>query len=155
MGPVDDERAFAGPVDDAQASEYLAAEAAWREREQVVTLCPGGPLIRNDLPGQTFLAPALFRTGSLEAMPLRASLADPPQQLLSSGLPLAGPLLVVHRCEDPATAEQLLEELTPSGRGRLRFGSRPRNLILRPEDRQIHGALLVERLPPGLPEPRP
>src|SRR5262249_30419621 len=33
MGPVDDERAFAGPVDEQHAASFLAAEASWRARE--------------------------------------------------------------------------------------------------------------------------
>ncbi|MFO7564151.1 MAG: hypothetical protein R6X02_16010 [Enhygromyxa sp.] len=147
MGPVDDERAFAGPVDEQRAAQFLTAEAAWRAREGVTTICPGGRLERADALGQIFLAPALVRSPTItdDALPL-----DEP--------PLLGPLLVIHPVagDDPERrGEALLEQLTSRGHGRLRFGVKPRGVVLHREDRQIHGALLVERLPPGLPEPRP
>lgn len=150
MGPVDDERAFAGPVDEQQAEQFLAADAAWRAHPGVTTICPGGRLERADAPGQLFLAPALLRDSTI---------AD--DSLPSEEPPLVGPMLVIYPVAPVAgeSAEQrgeaLLEHFAPKGYGHLRFGSKPREILLRPEDRQIHGALLVERLAPGLPEPRP
>ncbi len=147
MGPIADERAFAGPVDEQHAIEFLAAEAAWRAREDIETICPGGRLERADAPGQTFLAPALLRHEPLEA-------ATPPTDEPA----LVGPILVVYPItgNDPErSGETLLDHFAPRGHGRLRFGLKPRDVALHRDDRQIHGALLVERLPPGLPEPRP
>ena len=142
MGPVDDEQAFAGPVTDDRVAAYLHALAHWSELEGVQTLCAGSTLQRSDAPGQRFLAPSLFR-------------AAPEGPAMDPASAPVGPMLIVHPVTDGAQAEALLESLTPAGHGRVRFGSKPRALELRPEDRQIHGALLVERLPPGLPEPRP
>jgi hypothetical protein len=151
MGPVDDERAFAGPVDEPRAAQFLAAHAAWRAREGITTICPGGRLERADAPGLPFLAPALFRSPTItDDSQLEASLADEPA--------LIGPLLVIQPVAGEAAerrAELLLDRLADPGRGRLRFGVKPRDVVLHRDDRQIHGALLVERLPPGLPEPRP
>jgi hypothetical protein len=159
MGTVDDEHAFAGSVDAARAARFTAAERAWRERESVVTLCPGGQLEHaNREPGrepgrepESFLAPALLR-----APPLHGD-------ELPEGEPsICGPMLVVYpvlpNTDDAASiarGERLLDHFAGRELGRLRFGSKPRELTLRPIDRQLHGALLVERLPPGLPEPRP
>ena len=152
MGPVADEHAFAGPVEDERAERFMKAEADWRAREGVTTICPGARLHRSDAPGELFLAPALFR----------ASLED--GELPVDEPPLDGPILVVYPVPGApagdATAaglfgERLLEHFAGSDRGHLRFGAKPRELSLRAIDGQIHGALLVERLPPGLPEPRP
>ncbi len=140
MGPVDDEQAFAGPVDESRAERFLEVEAAWRACAEVDSLCPGARLERPDSSPHVYLAPALVR-------------ADPEE---SSSLPEPfGPMLVLHPVADQARAEALLEQLSAPDHARLRFGIKPRNVVLREGDRQIHGALLVERLPPGLPEPRP
>lgn len=147
MGPVDDEHAFAGPVDERRAQQFLVDEAAWRAREQVTTICPGGRLRRANAPGQTFLAPAL----------VRARIHD--GELPTDEPALRGPILVVYPVGGGGDAdvrgERVLDHFAPRGHGHLRFGSKPRELTLRRGDRQVHGALLVERLPPGLPEPRP
>jgi hypothetical protein len=152
MSSVDDEQAFAGPVDSTRAERFAAAERAWRGRESVVTICPGGELEHADRGRKSsgsFLAPALLR-----APPLHAS-------ELPEGEPsTCGPMLVVYGVPNTderaaATGERLLEHFAGRELGHLRFGNKPRDLTLRPIDRQLHGALLVERLPPGLPEPRP
>jgi hypothetical protein len=147
MGTVDDEHAFAGPVHERRAEQFLADEAAWHAREQVTTICPGGRLRRANAPGLAFLAPALFRVRITD------------EQLPTDEPELHGPILVVYPVGADAAAEargeRLLEHFAPRGHGHLRFGSKPRELTLRRVDRQVHGALLVERLPPGLPEPRP
>jgi hypothetical protein len=140
MGPVEDEQAFAGPVDESRAQRYLEVEAAWRASGDVQTLCPGGRLERPDVGSFVYLAPALLR-------------ADPEA---TRELPEPfGPMLVLHHAADEARAEALVERLSAPDHARLRFGTKPRSVTLREDDRQIHGALLVERLPPGLPEPRP
>lgn len=157
MGTVDDEHAFAGPVDADRAAQFRAAEHAWRAREGVVTLCPGGQLEhanRASADGResgSFLAPALLR-----APPVH-------DDVLPEGEPsICGPMLIVvpvlpTTADENAMArgERLLDHFAGRELGRLRFGNKPRDLTLRPIDRQLHGALLVERLPPGLPEPRP
>ena len=154
MGPVNDPRAFAGPVDEARADRYLVSEAAWRERRGYTTLCAGGRLERPDDGGGCFLAPALLRGPTLDDPAQLPARVDEPQ--------LAGPLLILHPVAGPRPeqlGEQLLEHLAGEGYGRLRFGrARPGMLPSShpsADSRQIHGALLVERLPPGLPEPRP
>jgi hypothetical protein len=165
MGPVDDEHAFAGPVDSARALQFAAAERAWRERESVVTICPGGQLehattstevgraSQSSFLDASFLAPALLR-----APPVHRD------QLPEAEPSICGPMLVIYSImpitpgtvdEAAARGEQLLDHFAGRKLGRLRFGNKPRELTLGPNDRQLHGALLVERLPPGLPEPRP
>jgi len=147
MGPIEDECAFAGPVTEQRATAFIAAEAAWRAREGVITTCPGGRLERADAPGSSFLAPALVWAPPIvdDTLP-----SDEPEPI--------GPMLIVYRVTGPDAeprAEALLEHLAPRPHGHLRFGVKPRDLVLGRDDRQIHGALLVERLAPGLPEPRP
>lgn len=140
MGPVDDELAFAGPVAPERAEAFLSVEARWRAHAEVRTLCPGARLERPEGGSLTYLAPALLR-------------ADPDA---TSDLPAPlGPMLILHAAADEVRGEALLERLCGEQLGRLRFGVEPRGLVLREGDRQHHGALLVERLPPGLPEPRP
>lgn len=154
MGTVDDEQAFAGPVDSRRAGQFAAAERAWRGRESVITICPGGELEhaeRGRPSCGSFLAPALLRAPAL-----------PGNQLPEGEPSTCGPMLVMYPVlpttpnEDAAaTGERLLQHFAGHELGHLRFGNKPRELTLRPIDRQLHGALLVERLPPGLPEPRP
>lgn len=152
MGPVDDELAFAGPVDDARAQQFTEADRAWRARESVVTICPGGQLEHASRAStSSFLAPALLRVATVED-----------DRLPEDEPTLCGPMLVIYpiapTTSDEAAAargERLLDHFAGRELGRLRFGSKPRDVTLRRSDRQLHGALLVERLPPGLPEPRP
>ncbi len=140
MGPVDDEEAFAGPVDERRAERFLDVDAVWQAAEGVKVLCAGGRLQRAGSERLCFLAPALLRA------PIEATVGLPEP---------VGPMLILHPIADPSLAEAELERLTKSGEGRLRFGSKPRHIELRGDDRVFHGALLAERLPPGLPEPRP
>src|SRR5690606_26025505 len=135
MGPIDDDRAFAGPVTEQRAIEFLAAEAAWREREGVITICPGGRLQRADAPGLPFLAPAVVRAPAITDDALPDNEPAP-----------VGPMLIVYPVigdADEARGEALLQHFAPRPHGHLRFGAKPRDLVLRRDDRQIHGALLV------------
>jgi hypothetical protein len=134
MGPASDPESFAGPVDVALRDSFLEAVARWEAHDGVTVWAPGGGLERAGDSG-IYLAPALFAT-------------DWP----APDLPLEGPMLVVVRCtvdEARAAAENAARQ---SGHA-IQIGGRDRTY---PGDvRVIRGALLVERLPPGLPEPRP
>ena len=134
MGPPDDPRVFTGPVDAGVRKDFLEAQAAWSEHEDVEVVCPGGDLQRADDPSH-YLAPALFAT-------------DWPVP----ELPVAGPMLVLVRCnENEALASA--EAAARDGGQVIAVGARKGRY---PGDvRYIRGALLVERLPPGLPKPRP
>lgn len=150
MGPVDDEKAFAGPVDPARAERYLAAQAGWSARAGITTLCRGGRLLRADHPELQFLAPALFRAEGDDGSP-PSVVGGAPERI--------GPMLLllpVIGARARERAEAKLEQLRGSDSAEaMRFGVPRRGVAVRPNDRQIDGALLVERLPPGLPEPRP
>ena len=151
MGPVDDERAFSGPVTELNADLYLACDKRWRGHEGITTICPGDRLQRADAPEACFLAPALFRAPSFAGE----------FEVVDTLPACAGPMLVVHPVAESADERELGERLLTrlaqerGHGGHLRFGHKPREVELRPIDHQVHGALLVERLPPGLPEPRP
>ncbi len=143
MGPSDDDLAFAGPVTEAEAERFLSSERRWRLRPGARVLCSGGRLEHTSCTRQrpAFLAPALIRV------------AEDPES--PSPEPLEGPLLLIHPVADADAGTLLLDRLAPSGTLRLRIGESPRGLQPQRGDRQFHGALLAERLPPGLPEPRP
>jgi hypothetical protein len=134
MGPADDPGSFTGPVDASVRDAFLDANAAWGAQEGVEVLCPGCVLERAADP-QHYLAPALFVT-------------DWPVP----ELPTPGPMLVLVRCDEQqalAGAEAAARE----GGQIIALGGKKNRY---PGDvRLIRGALLVERLPPGLPEPRP
>lgn len=134
MGPASEPGAFAGPVSVEQAEGYEAQLATLGATEGVETLIGGGRLTR--LGSGNYLAPALFAA-----------------QGAGPDVAGDGPWLVLHRV--PKTqADACLERLAGPRRGRIWVGptssSRPRV-----DDRRFEGALLLERLPPGLPKPRP
>jgi hypothetical protein len=134
IGPADDPGSFAGPVDAATRDGFLAAVAAWSAHADVTTWCDGGPLERAGDDG-IYLAPALM-------------CVDWP----APELPLEGPMLVVVRCDvEHARAE--IEAAARDGAQVVQVGGRP--IGFASDVRHIRGALLIERLPPGLPEPRP
>jgi hypothetical protein len=134
MGPASDPDSFAGPVDEAGRDAFVEAIARWERHEGVTVWAPGAVLERAEDRG-IYLAPALFAA----EWPI-------------PDLPLDGPLLVVVRCTvDQARAAA--ENAARQGGQAIQVGGRARTY---PGDvRVIRGALLVERLPPGLPEPRP
>ncbi|MEZ4449307.1 MAG: hypothetical protein R3B09_07495 [Nannocystaceae bacterium] len=143
MGPPSELGAFAGPVDDDLSAGFLRSLEHLRQQPGVKVLCPGGRLERPDEAGN-YLAPALFRA----PWPLDPAASIP---TLTRG----GPLLILHPCEPEALAPALAALGFPPSR-QLWVGAPP--LGARPpgdEPRYIRGALMTERLPPGLPDPRP
>jgi hypothetical protein len=134
LGPADDPASFTGPVDADVRDAFLRANMAWRGHANVEVLCAGSELERAADP-QHYLAPALF-------------VVDWPVP----ELPTDGPILVLVRC-DQHQALAGAEAAAREGGQILALGGRRGRY---PGDvRLIGGALLVERLPPGLPEPRP
>jgi hypothetical protein len=134
MGPADDPFSFSGPVTPAVREAFLEAHRQWEERAGVEVLVAGGDLARSSANG-CFLAPALFA-------------CDWPVP----DLPLVGPMMVVVRARiDQARAAA--EAAAREGGQSVVVGATAERY---PGDvRYIRGALLVERLPPGLPDPRP
>jgi hypothetical protein len=137
MGGPRDDAAFAGPVSEEQALRYEDDLSRVSAHEDVATLVEGDRLEHAGA-GGICLAPALLATGGPSL----------------DGLELEGPLLVLHDCE-PDQVEGVLERLAPPGYGRIYIGKPARNEVLGPDDRRYEGALLLERIPPGLPKPRP
>jgi len=134
MGPPDAPFSFAGPVAPSVREAFLEAHRAWERQAGVDVLVAGGDLAR---PGESgrYLAPALFA-------------CDWPVP----DLPLAGPMMVVVRSRiDQARAAA--EAATREGGQAVVVGANARDYS--GDVRYIRGALLVERLPPGLPDPRP
>jgi hypothetical protein len=83
-----------------------------------------------------YLAPALFHV------------PWPPPEL-----PLVGPMVVVVACEGEEQLRAAMERIRDEHAQVVQIGGRP-GRIAGPV-RHVRGALLVERLPPGMPEPRP
>ncbi len=137
MGPPTDPSSFAGPVSEEKALQFEQDLERLRAADSVEVLVPGDRLDRAGVDG-VCLAPALLATKG-----------EGP-----GGATPRGPILVLHET-DAASAKQLLETLAPRGHGRIWVGQAPRGRELGPDDRQYAGALLLERIPPGLPKPRP
>ncbi len=133
LGPADDQAAFAGPVDPAVRDAFVVAQAAWLAQPGVEMWCRGGVLEHND--AGAFLAPAAVATHGIA----------PP-------LPLVGPILCVVQCNE-AQARAAIEACEREGGAIVQIGGR--RVAYARDVRHILGAVLVERLPPGLPEPRP
>lgn len=134
FGPAWDPGSFAGPVDRATKDGFAVAQAAWLAHEGVKAWSEGGVLERTADPGD-YLAPAAFVVEG----------ARP-------DLPIVGPMLVVVR----TTAELARAEIEAAARDGaqvVQVGGRP--IAFAKDVRAFKGAVLVERLPPGLPEPRP
>jgi hypothetical protein len=135
VGPADDPDSFAGPVPPALCERFTAAHAQWRAHPEVRTWCPGGLLERTGDPG-CYLAPALFHA------------PWPPPEL-----PLVGPMLVVVACNGETHLQSAVRRARRESSHVVQIGGRPGKLA--GPVRHVRGALLVERLPPGMPEPRP
>ncbi|MCA9653035.1 MAG: hypothetical protein H6712_21695 [Myxococcales bacterium] len=134
VGPADDPESFAGPVQPQMRDRYLQAYAEWEQHPEVEVWCKGGVLERAGDP-RCYLAPALLHTHG-----------PPPP------LPLAGPMVVVVSIDDAGMKEAARRAQAERGQV-VQIGGRP-GAIAGPV-RHVRGALLVERLPPGLPDPRP
>jgi hypothetical protein len=140
MGPAREHGSFAGPVPRRVFKEFVEAHEAWSLHPDVEVLCTGGPL---ELAGEDghYLAPALFST----------SWPGP-------DLPVAGPMLVITQCSSEQ-ARAAAEAAVREGGQIIAIGGRPKQYpaqALKGGDvRLVRGALLVERLPPGMPDPRP
>lgn len=133
IGPATDTGSFAGPIDPAVREEFLAACEQWASHQNVQVWCQGAPLQRSGDDG-CYAAPALFFVEG-----------DAPK------LPMVGPMLVVVGCDTDQARAGYAAAHAAGGQGVV-VGGRPGRF---PGARHIRGALLVERLPPGLPEPRP
>jgi hypothetical protein len=135
VGPANDADSFAGPVPVELCERFEAAHVLWRAHPEVRTWCIGGRLERTG-DGARYLAPALFHT------------RWPPPEL-----PLVGPMVVVVACEGEAHLQQAVRRARDAGGNVVQIGGRP-GRVAGPV-RHVRGALLVERLPPGMPDPRP
>ncbi len=135
VGPAEDPDSFAGPVPLDLCDRFVAAHERWRAHPGVRTWCGGGRLERTGDAGR-YLAPASFLT------------AWPPP-----ALPLVGPMVAVVACESEAQLRQAVAQARREGSDVVQIGGRPGSIA--GPVRHVRGALLVERLPPGMPEPRP
>jgi hypothetical protein len=68
-------------------------------------------------------------------------------------LPLVGPMVVVVACQDDGQLREAAQQADREHGQIIQIGGRPGRMP--GTVRHVRGALLVERLPPGLPEPRP
>lgn len=134
LGPASDPGSFAGPVDDATRDAFLVVQAAWIADGRVESWCRGG-VLEHAATEAPFLAPAAF------------AVDWPPP-----ALPMAGPMCCIVRCTE-AQGHETIRAAADRGAAVVQIGGRPLGDIR--ELRHIRGAVLVERLPPGLPEPRP
>lgn len=134
LGPADDPDSFAGPVDGATRDAFVAAQAAWTADPRVEVWCAGGELEHAGASG-SLLAPAAFAVD-----------APIPE------LPMAGPMCCIVRAGE-AEGLEIIRAQDARGAAIVQIGGRPLTGLR--ELRHLRGAVLVERLPPGLPEPRP
>jgi hypothetical protein len=136
FGPAEDPGSFAGPLDEATARKFLESQEGLVTEPNLEVLCPGGALERAGDPGH-YVAPALCRAGFPGPAPAPA-----------------GPVLILVTCSRDE-AWQAFDAAGARGAERLQVGGgqlgREHDLAIR----RIRGALLTERLPPGLPHPRP
>jgi hypothetical protein len=137
LGPASDPDSFAGPVDPATADAFIAAQTAWLAEPRAEAWCTGG-VLEHGAQGP-FVAPAAFAV-------------DWPVP----ELPLVGPMCCIVRCTE-AQAREAIAKATAAGAAVVQIGGRTLTDVPQTEGglRHIRGAVLVERLPPGLPEPRP
>ncbi len=146
VGPAADPGSFSGPVRVALRDAYLAALARWGAIPEVRVLCAGGLLERFPEDG-IYLAPALFQL----PWPLPEGVPMPG----SVELPVVGPMLVLYSVTAGAALEAASRALGFPGSRQLWVAPPPLGGIASDGPRYVQGALVVERMPPGLPEPRP
>ncbi len=130
VGPADDHRSFAGPLPHDIADAFMTANTAFRQHPDIRVLCPGERLDVGD-PNRAYVAPALVAT----PWDSRAAVLER----------LDGPVLAVHAFEHPLALDEALAHEHLADDRKLVIGD-----ATSPE-----GALMVERLPPGMPHPRP
>lgn len=145
IGPAEDPESFTGPAGAELADAYLRALHRWRDVPGARVLLQGGRLERADHDG-IFLAPALFRLPW--PLPEGCPLPGGPE------LPVVGPMLLLYTV-DASAVDEVSRTLGFSGSRQLWIAPPPRGGILSDGPRYVQGALIVERMPPGLPEPRP
>lgn len=136
FGPAEDPGSFAGPLDHPTAEKFLESQQRLMNEADVEVLCSGGVLERSGDPGH-YVAPALYKA-----------------RFPGPNLAPSGPVLVLLTCSRDE-AWQAFDAAGSRGAERLQVGG---GLLGREHDptvRRIRGALLTERLPPGLPDPRP
>jgi len=150
LGPPDDPSSFAGPLPSHLADTYLEDWMQLSSHPHLRTVVAGGALHVAADPKGSYLAPALFRWASPlhDLAELDALLGRP------GGLAIRGPTLVLVPVP-VERAEEVFERLASGERRRTRIGELPKGQAMRIGERVYTGALLIERLPPGLPEPRP
>ncbi|HFE47079.1 MAG TPA: hypothetical protein ENJ18_16605 [Nannocystis exedens] len=146
VGPAADPGSFCGPVGAAFRDAYLAALERWQATPEVRVLCAGGLLERVPQDG-IYLAPALFQLPwpLPEGVPIRDS----------ARLPVVGPMLVLYAVSADHTLETASQALGFPRSRQLWVAPPPLGGIRSDGPRYVQGALIVERMPPGLPEPRP
>jgi len=145
-----DHGAFAGPVPDDVVVSLESAVESLEARSEVECWVPlrrleGGLTMRG-----TLMAPSLWATTSGVS---REDLEE-----IVNLFPSVGPALLIVECEDETSGEALLADMVRKGFGWTLIGSRGVDEASRGVDaplRVFDGALLEERLPPGLPKPRP
>jgi hypothetical protein len=136
FGPAEDPGSFAGPLDEPTAARFLQSQERLTGDRDVEVLCPGGVLERSGDPGH-YVAPALYK----------ARFPGP------TNVP-SGPALVLLVCSRDE-AWHAFDAAGTEGAERLQVGGGLPGRDHDPAIRRIRGALLTERLPPGLPDPRP
>lgn len=146
IGPAADPGSFSGPVRAALKDTYLAALERWVATPEVRVLCAGGLLERVPQDG-IYLAPALFHL----PWPLPEGTPLPG----SAELPVVGPMLVLYSVGSDAALEAASRALGFPGSRQLWVAPPPLRGGRGDGPRYVQGALIVERMPPGLPEPRP
>ncbi|MEM9454605.1 MAG: hypothetical protein AAGF11_10530 [Myxococcota bacterium] len=135
IGPAEDHRSFAGPVSPSVRDRFLVSYDLWRRHPDVRVWCPGGVLERTGDPAH-YLAPGLF----VVSWP-------------APEIPTVGPIVVVVACQGDAQLHEAAQQAQAQHGQVVQIGGRPGRMP--GAVRHVRGALLVERLPPGLPEPRP
>ncbi|MCB9566134.1 MAG: hypothetical protein H6710_02775 [Myxococcales bacterium] len=145
IGPAEDPESFAGPASPELADAYLDALDRWGRVAAARRLCVGGPLERAGDP-RRYLAPALVRL----PWPPPEGVARPG----SPALPLRGPILALHVLGEGVALERAAEAIGVPPQQQLWIGPPP---VGRAGEgrRHVHGAVVVDLMPPGLPEPRP
>jgi len=130
MGPPEDHRSFAGPVPTDVRAAYLEANQRWQRSSDIDVICPGEQLICGS-DEASFLAPTLIEV--------------PWEQRTEVVGALLGPVLAIHWFANRGALDRALAS----------EGFAPARQLVIGDQTSPHGALMLERLPPGMPRPRP